>query len=66
MTYGAIQKVMEPALRQERENLEKHRASPHKGKGPTQLVQETWSLVAQDLEAHGVKFFLKIFEIAPP
>ena len=30
-----------------------------------QLVEESWALVEQDLEAHGVAFFLKIFEIAP-
>jgi len=29
------------------------------------LVEESWALVEQDLEAHGVAFFLKIFEIAP-
>ena len=30
-----------------------------------QLVEESWVVVEQDLEAHGVAFFLKIFEIAP-
>ena len=30
------------------------------------LVQESWALVAQDLDTHGIKFFLRIFEIAPP
>ena len=29
------------------------------------LVEESWSVVERDLEAHGVAFFLKIFEIAP-
>ena len=29
------------------------------------LVEESWALVEQDLEANGVAFFLKIFEIAP-
>jgi len=29
------------------------------------LVERSWALVEQDLEAHGIKFFLKIFEIAP-
>ena len=29
-------------------------------------VQESWALVAQDLDTHGIKFFMKIFEIAPP
>ena len=29
------------------------------------LVEQSWALVEQDLEAHGIKFFLKIFEIAP-
>ena len=29
-------------------------------------MQESWALVAQDLDTHGIKFFLKIFEIAPP
>ena len=29
-------------------------------------VQESWAIVAQDLDTHGIKFFLRIFEIAPP
>ncbi len=29
-------------------------------------VQESWAIVSQDLDTHGIKFFLKIFEIAPP
>lgn len=31
-----------------------------------ELVQETWKLVEQELDAHAVQFFLRIFEIAPP
>ena len=30
------------------------------------LVQESWALVEADLDTHGIKFFMKIFEIAPP
>mmetsp|Transcript_1720 Transcript_1720/g.3029 ORF Transcript_1720/g.3029 Transcript_1720/m.3029 type:complete len:170 (+) Transcript_1720:20-529(+) len=37
-----------------------------KGKSTTELVQGTWRLVEQDLDAHGIKFFMRIFEIAPP
>jgi hemoglobin-like flavoprotein len=29
------------------------------------LVQESWGLVEKDIDAHGVKFFMRIFEIAP-
>jgi hypothetical protein len=29
------------------------------------LVQESWALVQADLDTHGIKFFKKIFEIAP-
>eukprot|EP00961_Rhodomonas_salina_P268071 3622233-Rhodomonas_salina.1 len=29
-------------------------------------VRETWAMVEQKLESHAIKFFLKIFEIAPP
>ena len=29
------------------------------------LVQESWVLVEKDIDAHGVKFFMRIFEIAP-
>ncbi len=29
------------------------------------LVQESWELVKADLDTHGIKFFKKIFEIAP-
>lgn len=31
-----------------------------------QLVQDSWALVEPDIEEHGVKFFMRIFEIAPP
>lgn len=29
------------------------------------LVQETWKLVAVDLQGNGIKFFHRIFELAP-
>ena len=29
-------------------------------------VQASWRLVEKDIEGHGVKFFMRIFEIAPP
>mmetsp|Transcript_10698 Transcript_10698/g.26475 ORF Transcript_10698/g.26475 Transcript_10698/m.26475 type:complete len:153 (+) Transcript_10698:64-522(+) len=35
-------------------------ASEHK-----QLVQDSWALVEKDLDAHGIKFFMRIFTIAP-
>ncbi|KAJ1474763.1 globin-like protein [Baffinella frigidus] len=59
--WGEVVGVMEPALRQayvdkeEQEKREKVRL----------LVEESWGVVEQDLEATGVAFFLKIFEIAP-
>eukprot|EP00961_Rhodomonas_salina_P166882 2249110-Rhodomonas_salina.1 len=64
---GPAQTVMEPALMRSHERLasESLKASL-RGKSAKELVQETWVLVEAKLEAHAVKFFLKIFEIAPP
>jgi hemoglobin-like flavoprotein len=36
-----------------------------RSKDTTMLVQESWELVEKDLETHGIKFFMRIFEIAP-
>jgi len=34
---------------------------------PTPIqVQESWAIISKDLDTHGVKFILKIFEIDPP
>ena len=47
-------------------------ATPAKGRPETPLtedmkaeVSETWKLVAEDLERHGIVFFKRIFELAP-
>lgn len=36
-----------------------------RSKDTTMLVQESWELVEKDLDTHGIKFFMRIFEIAP-
>jgi hypothetical protein len=56
---------MEPSLT---DSIEQVRSlqSVLEGQDAKFLVQTTWKVVERDLDAHGVKFFLKIFEIAPP
>ena len=60
-TYATVQSVMEPSL------VDGIKAAKQEEGGVRQmrLVQESWALVERDLEAHGVKLFMRIFEIAP-
>jgi hemoglobin-like flavoprotein len=60
-TYATVQSVMEAALVSEG----KKAASEDPGLRQMRLVQESWVLVEKDIDAHGVKFFMRIFEIAP-
>ncbi len=61
-TYETVRSVMEPALMA----AAKEAASMEDGaKRQRRLVQESWALVERDLDAHGVRFFLRIFEMAP-
>ena len=72
-TLSTIRMVMEPVMAAT-VPPETKAESPEKGGQETQgkeervkqLVQASWRLVAQDIEGHGVKFFMRIFEIAPP
>jgi hemoglobin-like flavoprotein len=62
-TYATVQSVMEPALIA----AAKDAAAGKEDDGVRQmrLVQESWAVVERDVDAHGVKFFMRIFEIAP-
>jgi hemoglobin-like flavoprotein len=60
-TYKVVQSVMEPALVAASKGV----STEDVGKRQMRLVQDSWAVIEKNLDAHGVKFFVKIFELEP-